>query len=105
MNFLKKSLIQTVNVDRIPRDEDAVNDMWTPYPDQISPRRSYMSSYFDEACKLSYIARDTSWAVLDTYKDYQLKNKLLGRLREWEKSLPQEFEPEEMPAPYILVLR
>jgi len=105
MNFLKKSLIRTVNVERIPRDEDAVNDMWTPYPNQISSRRSFMSLYFDEACKLSYIARDTSWAVLDTYKDSQLKKKLHGRLREWEKNLPGEFQPDRMPAPYILVLR
>jgi hypothetical protein len=64
-----------------------------------------MGWYFDEACKLSYIARDASWGVSRTEKDGNMKQQLYMRLRQWERELPEAFELSEKPAPYIIILR
>ncbi|KAJ5595139.1 pathway-specific regulatory protein [Penicillium hispanicum] len=105
MNFLKASHIKSVNVDPISRGETQPDELWIPYPLQADPQPSYMSLYFDEACRLSYIARDTSWEILRAHEDDNFKQKQYRRLCEWERNLPAIFEPEKMPTPYILVLR
>lgn len=61
-NFLKPSRVQEVSVHRLPREENGQED-WAPYPISSQPRPSYMNQYFDEACSLSYIARDISRSV------------------------------------------
>ena len=105
MNFLRQSHIKSVSLDRISRDETPTEEMWTPYPKQSAPHQSNMSWYFDEACKLSYIARDASWDISRSYKRESLKQELYGRLCKWERELPRSFDPKEMPAPYIIILR
>lgn len=105
MNFLRKSLIKTVNVARIPADQDQIEDMWVPYPLEADPQQSYMSIYFDEASKLSSIARDTSWEILDASPTRNLKKKLYERLCEWERNLPRQLSSDVKPAPYIIILR
>lgn len=64
-----------------------------------------MSVYFDEACNLSYMAGDISWEMNHAHGDDNVKQRMYARLREWEKHLSDVFNPEQMPAPYILVLR
>lgn len=66
---------------------------------------SYMSVYFDEACRLSHIARDLSWDVGGNHEDEKLKQKLYTRLCQWEKESPSFFDPAGEPAPYVLLLR
>lgn len=105
MNFLRRSQIKCVNIDRISRDETLSDEMWTPYPKQGSPRQSSMSWYFDEACKLSYIARDASWDISRPDEDTNIKQELCRRLCVWERELPRAFELIEKPAPYIMILR
>lgn len=105
MNFLRQSHIKSVSLDRISRDETPPEELWTPYPMQSAPRPSHMSWYFDEACKLSFIARDASWDISRTYKDVGIKQELYDRLCKWERELPKVFDPKEMPAPYIIILR
>ncbi|KAJ5601305.1 hypothetical protein N7510_010839 [Penicillium lagena] len=104
MNFLRQSHIKDVNVDRIDRDETPEDELWIPYPVQSKPRNSYMSLYFDEACKLSYIARDTAWEMPHALKDVKLKQEVYGRLQDWRRELPLIFNPRDNPAPYILIL-
>ncbi|KAJ5128832.1 hypothetical protein N7526_006998 [Penicillium atrosanguineum] len=105
MNFLRQSQIKRVSLDRISRSETLAEELWIPYPEQGSPRRSNMSWYFDEACKLSYIARDTSWNIARTDEDGNIKKELYKRLSTWERELPDTFEMIEKPAPYIVILR
>ncbi|KAJ5110686.1 pathway-specific regulatory protein [Penicillium argentinense] len=105
MNFLKNSRIKSVNLSRISRDDTQHDELWIPYPLQAEPRWSYMSLYFDEACSLSYIARDASWEVMRTNKDDRAKRALYDRLCDWDRNLPTVFQSEKMPAPYILILR
>lgn len=68
-----------------------------------------MNQYFDEACTLSYIARDISRsAQIAVQKELDLnkvKQDVYNRLRQWEKDLPEIFNPEGRPAPHILLLR
>lgn len=104
MNFLKRSQIKIVNLDRIARDETLPHEVWTPYPKRGNLRQSYLSQYFDEACRLSFIARDASWNILRT-DDGSIKRELYRRLCEWEKELPSTLKLKEDPAPYILILR
>ncbi|KAJ5808041.1 hypothetical protein N7474_009310 [Penicillium riverlandense] len=104
MNFLRQSHIKDVNVDRIDREETPLDELWTPYPIQREPRYSYMSLYFDEACKLSYIARDTALEMPRALMDVKLKQEVYSRLQEWGRKLPRIFDPKEVQAPYILIL-
>lgn len=65
-----------------------------------------MSQYFDEACKSSYIARDTSCNIPQTDEDERsIKQELYRRLCKWETELPPAFELIENPAPYIIILK
>jgi hypothetical protein len=104
MNFLKRSQIKIVNLDRIPQDETLPDEVWTPYPKRGDCLQSHMSRYFDEACKLSFIARDASWNILRTDNGNK-KRELYGRLCQWEKELPSTLKLIENSAPYILILR
>lgn len=63
-----------------------------------------MSLYFDEACKLSYIARDVSAEFSGAKDDPVPKEKMLARLFQWEKERPQFPDPTGVPAPHILLL-
>ncbi|KAJ5556108.1 pathway-specific regulatory protein [Penicillium frequentans] len=103
MNFLKRSQIKIVNLDRISRDETLPQEVWTPYPKKGHRRQSHMSQYFDEACRLSFIARDASWNILRN-DDGSIKRELYRRLCEWEEALPSTLKQIEDPAPYILIL-
>lgn len=105
MNFLRRSQIKSVSLERITRDDTPSEELWTPYPAQGSPRPSHMSWYFDEACKLSHIARDASWDIARTDEDGNIKKELYNRLSKWERELPHAFDLEEKPAPYIMNLR
>lgn len=104
MNFLKRSHVKSVNINRISRDETPSHELWKPYPRKDTPRQSNLSWYFDEACKLSYIARDASWN-LPQPDDGSIKRQLYKRLCEWERNLPSTLMLKDKPAPYILVLR
>lgn len=68
-----------------------------------------MNQYFDEACNLSYIARDISQSAKiaeETDLDLnQVKQDVYNQLRQWEIDLPEIFNPERHPAPHILLLR
>lgn len=80
-----------------------------PYPISTQTRPSYMNQYFDEACTLSYIARDISRsAQIAEQKELDLnkvKQDVYNRLRQWERDLPEIFNPERRPVPHILLLR
>ncbi|OQD70217.1 hypothetical protein PENDEC_c025G02945 [Penicillium decumbens] len=105
MKFLRESHIKEVNVDRIDRDETPAEELWTPYPMQKEPRRSNMSLYFDESCKLSFIARDASGEMPRAPQGVKLKEEMYDRLQKWERELPRIFESRLCPAPYIFILR
>jgi len=92
-------------VDRIDRDETPAEELWTPYPMQKEPRRSNMSLYFDESCKLSFIARDASGEMPRAPQGVKLKEEMYDRLQKWERELSRIFESGLRPAPYIFILR
>ncbi|KAJ5946422.1 hypothetical protein N7454_003261 [Penicillium verhagenii] len=102
MNFLRPSQIKEVNLDRIDRDETPAQESWVPYPIQRAPRNAYTSQYFDESCKLSFIARDTSWKVPHALEDVE---EFITVCVNGRRNSPPVFELKEKPAPYILVLR
>ncbi|PWY67625.1 pathway-specific regulatory protein [Aspergillus sclerotioniger CBS 115572] len=108
-NFLRPSRVSSVSVERIDRNDTALSDMWTPYPVSNVSRPSYLSLYFDEACKLSFIARDISWNLSRTdtagIDPDQRKQDLYDQLCEWEGNLPDTFDPTGQPAPHLLLLR
>ncbi|KAL4779790.1 fungal-specific transcription factor domain-containing protein [Aspergillus varians] len=108
-NFLRPSLVTDVSVERIDRDTSKPIDMWTPYPLNRPDKPSWLSQTFDEACSLSYIARDMSQTLspkLDPSGNTpQQKLDLCHKLRQWESNLPATFLLEEKPAPHILLLR
>lgn len=104
MNFLRRSHVKNVSLDSISRDEMLPEEMWMPYPKRTGPRQSNMSLYFDEACKLSFIARDASWEISRAHRD-GTKQELYGRLCKWERELPRVFDLKETPAAYIIILK
>ncbi|CAG8072268.1 unnamed protein product [Penicillium salamii] len=107
-NFLKPSRVREVSVPRLPREENGHED-WAPYPISSHSQPSFMNQYFDEACNLSYIARDISRSVqiADETKVSlnQVKQDVYNRLCQWETDLPEIFDPKGHPAPHILLLR
>ncbi|PLB53597.1 pathway-specific regulatory protein [Aspergillus steynii IBT 23096] len=108
-NFLRPSRVFKVSVSPINREETDETDVWTPYPISQSPRPSWMSQYFDEACRLSVIARDMSRGTHShSEPDLDLrpqKQALYARLRRWEEELPAAFAPAQRPASHIILLR
>ncbi|KAI9035129.1 transcription factor domain-containing protein [Aspergillus affinis] len=107
-NFLRPSRVFEVSVIPIDRETDTT-DIWTPYPISQPARASWLSQYFDEACRLSVIARDISrglQAHSDPDPDLRPhKRALYDRLRRWEEELPPAFAPAKKPASHILILR
>ncbi|KAJ5542906.1 pathway-specific regulatory protein [Penicillium sp. DV-2018c] len=57
-NFLKPARVQSTSVDRIFKID--AGDDWMAYPISSQVKPSHMTRYFDEACNLTYIARDIS---------------------------------------------
>ncbi|PYI02031.1 pathway-specific regulatory protein [Aspergillus sclerotiicarbonarius CBS 121057] len=108
-NFLRPSRVRSVSVERINRNDADLSEMWTPYPISNLSRPSYMSLYFDEACRLSFIARDISWNLsrIDTSEidPDQGKQDLYDQLCQWEADLPDSFAPAERLAPHLVLLR
>lgn len=98
-----------MNVEQIDRNENDETDLWTPYPLYREASPSWMSQYFDEACKLSRIARDISRIfrpVQDPGRDMnESKGVLYEDLRRWEEELPEEFALDKRPASHIILLR
>ncbi|CAG7926144.1 unnamed protein product [Penicillium olsonii] len=107
-NFLKPSRVREVSVHRLPREENGSED-WSPYPLSSHPQPSYMNQYFDEACNLSYIARDISRSVQIAEEKKislnEVKQNVYDRLCQWDADLPEIFDPKGQPAPHILLLR
>ena len=105
MSFLKESHIKSVSTDAIDHSETTMNNVWTAYPLYDQSRRSNMSLYFDEACKLSFLARDVSLNLSRPAMDRKVKQAMYIQLIQWEKERPREFDVQEGVVPYILVLR
>ncbi|OGM45393.1 pathway-specific regulatory protein [Aspergillus bombycis] len=108
-NFLKPSRVSNVSLDRIDPNETGSGDVWVPYPTDKRPRQSWLSQYFDEACKLSYLARDIShhlYHETTTETDqYRQKQVFFNKLRQWERALPDSFQVVKRPPPHVLLLR
>ena len=98
-----------MSVEQIDRNENDETDVWTPYPLDRGASPSWMSQYFDEACKLSRIARDISRIlrpVQDPGRDMnEPKGELYEDLHRWEEELPEEFALDKRPASHIILLR
>lgn len=108
-NFLRPSSVTHVSIEPIDRNQTPSTDMWTAYPLQRPDRRSWLSQSFDQACQLSYIARDMS-RTLSPISDPagntpEQKLHFYNKLRQWEASLPLAFQASEKPAPHIILLR
>ncbi|KAL4903061.1 hypothetical protein BDW74DRAFT_56167 [Aspergillus multicolor] len=109
-NFLRKSSVNDVSIARIDRDLSKPWDTWAAYPLNKPSRPSWLSQAFDEACRLSYIARDMSRtlspkATNSAVNTPEQKQALYNKLRHWEENLPATFSLHEKPAPHILLLR
>lgn len=99
-----------MSLERINRDDSKETDLWIPYPMDTKLRRpSWLSQCFDEACKLSFIARDISRVLGSDSTDSQdraaRKEDFYHQLRRWLSDLPASFAPEMKPAPHIILLR
>ena len=108
--FLRPSLINNVNLNRIARDTSFADDIWIPYPSHRSARPAYLSQYFDEACNLSEMAKDISRRLFsgDTggvARKRQVREGLYERLKRWYAALPEILGPGRKPPPYIILLR
>ncbi|KAE8144610.1 fungal-specific transcription factor domain-containing protein [Aspergillus avenaceus] len=111
-DFLRPSLIDKVNLKRPDRSQTDDTAPWVPYPSHRAPRPSLLSQYFDESCNLCEIARDISrqlFAINDhsvsAYHQRETKETLYERLRRWHQGLPDTFNPDRKPPPYIILLR
>ncbi|KAL2832733.1 pathway-specific regulatory protein [Aspergillus pseudoustus] len=108
-NFLRPSRVTDVSIERSDRNTSKPTDLWIPYPIDRRPRPSWLSQCFDEACELSYIARDISRALGSGERDQatlsQRKQEFYTNLREWNAKLPVYFSPERKPAPHIIILQ
>ncbi|KAL4976891.1 hypothetical protein BDW66DRAFT_159327 [Aspergillus desertorum] len=109
-NFLRKSLVDDVSVAPIDRDASGPSDVWVAYPLNRPNKPSWLSQTFDEACRLSYIARDMSRMLSPKASDPtgntpEQKRELYNKLRDWEENLPATFMMKEKPAPHIILLR
>ncbi|KAL5343576.1 hypothetical protein BJX70DRAFT_393636 [Aspergillus crustosus] len=108
-NFLRPSAVTEVSIERIDRQESKPTDIWIPYPLNRRYRPSWLSQTFDEACRLSYIARDMSRILSPQSRPggdiSKQKQDLYNQLHRWEASLPAIFSPSSQPAPHVILLR
>ncbi|KAL5045865.1 hypothetical protein BDW71DRAFT_197894 [Aspergillus fruticulosus] len=109
-NFLRKSSVNDVSIPKLERDSSKPWDKWVAYPLNRPDRPSWLSQTFDEACRLSYIARDMSQTLSPKSHDpagntVEQKRELYSKLRHWEENLPATFMVSEKPAPHIILLR
>ena len=108
-NFLRPCRVLEVSVDQIDCNETEETELWVAHPINKEAKRSWMSQYFDRACKLSTIARDISRLFLPDKEPgvdiYEHKRVLYDKLRQWEQELPEGFSPAEKPAAHIILLR
>ena len=113
-SFLRPSLIDQVNVDRIDRNQSTEKALWVPYPTHRVARPSFLSQYFDESCNLSEIAKEISRTLFSDDQDTnsaprasrrQKKEELYEKLRLWHGRLPDIFDPGRRPPPHIILLR
>ncbi|EAW10939.1 Zn(II)2Cys6 transcription factor [Aspergillus clavatus NRRL 1] len=111
--FLRPSLIDKINVDRVGKADDSDSTaLWIPYPSHRAARPAYLHQYFEESCNLCEIARDISRALFAddlsnasaAYRR-QIKEDLYERLRRWHNALPDVFDPGRRPPPHIILLR
>jgi hypothetical protein len=111
--FLRSSLIDHVNMARMERILPEDQSLWRPYPTHRDARPSFFTSYFDEACNLSIIARDISRSMLADHRvstalgfiHRQSRKTLYDRLRGWHELLPEDFDVRYRPAPHIILLK
>ncbi|KAL4803804.1 fungal-specific transcription factor domain-containing protein [Aspergillus unguis] len=108
-NFLRPSMVTRVSIERIDRNASKPSELWEAYPLIRPDRPSWLSQAFDEACKLSKIARDMS-RTLSPKSDpagntSEQKLEIYNELRQWEAALPPQFKLTEKPAPHIVLLR
>ncbi|KAF7594376.1 hypothetical protein BBP40_009357 [Aspergillus hancockii] len=111
-DFLRPSLIDKVNLERPDKARMDETTPWVPYPSHRAPRPSLLSQYFDESCNLCEIARDISrqlYAIngssVSAYHQRRTKEALFERLRRWHQGLPDTFNPDRKPPPYVILLR
>ncbi|KAJ5681877.1 uncharacterized protein N7477_001817 [Penicillium maclennaniae] len=88
MNFLRRSQIKNVSLDRIPGTKHIRMKCG-----RFTPPKAVL------------VTRDASWDIARTDEDGHIKHELYRRLSKWEKELPPAFDLIEKPAPYIMVLR
>ena len=109
-SFLRPSLINHVNMQRVDRDQLVDQSEWMPYPSHRDTRPSYMSLYFGEMCNLSMISRDISRNMFASRSSTlgpqheQSRDELYQRLQRWHESLPEIFEWEKIP-PHLMLLK
>ncbi|KAB8227453.1 Zn(II)2Cys6 transcription factor [Aspergillus alliaceus] len=111
-DFLRPSLIDKVNLERPDSTRMDETALWVPYPSHRAPRPSLLSQYFDESWNLCEIARDISqqlYAIngssFSAYHQRRTKEALYERLWRWYQGLPDTFNPDRNPPPYIILLR
>ena len=111
-NFLRPSIIRSVNLPHPPgaRPDDVA--LWKPYPSDRPVRPSHFDRYFEASCELSEIARDLSQTLFPANSpalapglQSQAQESLYDRLQAWLNRLPEAFHPDRRPPPYILLLR
>jgi hypothetical protein len=87
--------------------------IWRPYPTHRDARPSFFTSYFDEVCNLSTIARDISRSMFADHRvgtalgsiHRQSREELYDRLQGWDELLPEDFDMRSRPAPHIILLK
>ncbi|KAL2784250.1 pathway-specific regulatory protein [Aspergillus keveii] len=108
-NFLRPSRVTQVSLERSDRNLSDSTDIWIPYPIDRRPRPAWLSQCFDEACELSFIARDISRVLGAGAKREgnipERKEGFYNQLRQWKANLPVTFDPNRKPAPHIIVLQ
>lgn len=108
-NFLRPCRVTEVSIDRIARDDSDQDEQWIPYPMDGQARPLWMSEYFDESCRLSYIARDICHIfhanVEPDIDILERKEHFYKSLRQWESELPTKFSDTKSLAPHFVLLR
>lgn len=108
-NFLRPCRVNEVSIDRIARDDSDKDEQWVPYPIDGQARPFWMSEYFDESCRLSYIARDICHIYHENVEPgidvVERKEHFYKSLRQWESELPTKFSDTKTLAPHFVLLK